>query len=104
MSIAYSQNHDAYVVAALFDSLDDPVVALGDGRVLFPDAGLTFDAHPDAGVLCAVVHPTGLGIVTGGDDGRVVWTTKDSCPIELVAHKGLWIDAMAAAPQGQVIA
>ena len=104
MSIAYSQNHDAYVVAALFDSLDEPIVALADGQVVFPDAGKTFDAHPNASILSAVIHPTGLGIITGGDDGRVVWTTRDSGPIELAAHKGLWIDAIASAPQGQVIA
>ena len=104
MTIAYTQAFDAYVVAALFDALDDPVVALADGRVHFPDADKTFDAHPGAGILAAVLHPTGLGIITGGDDGRVVWTSKDAGPIELAAHKGAWIDVLAAAPEGQVIA
>ncbi len=104
MTIAYSKTFDSYVVAALFDSLDEPIIALGDGRVLFPDADQAFDAHPNAGVLCAIVHPAGLGIITGGDDGRVVWTTKESGPIELAAHKGAWIDAIAAATDGQVIA
>ena len=104
MTIAYTQTFDAYVVAALFDALDDPIVALADGRVHFPDAGSTFDAHPGAGILAAVLHPTGLGIITGGDDGRVVWTSKDAGPIELAVHKGAWIDVLAAAPEGQVIA
>lgn len=104
MTIAYTQAFDAYVVAALFDALDDPIVALADGRVVFPDSGKSHDAHPKAGILCAVVHPTGLGVITGGDDGRVVWTSKDAGPIELAAHKGTWIDAIAAAPEGQVIA
>lgn len=104
MSFAYSQNFDSYVVSALFDLLDEPIVALGDGRVVFPDSDAVFDAHPNAGILSAVVHPTGLGIVTGGDDGRVVWTTKDTGPVELAAHKGAWIDAIAAAPEAQVIA
>ncbi len=96
--------YDAYVVAALFDTLDDPVAGLSDGRVVFPDHDVVFDAHPDAGVLCAVIHPTGLGVITGGDDGRVVWTTRDSGPIELASHKGAWIERIAVASEGQVIA
>ena len=104
MPFALQKNFDAYVVAALFDTLDDPVVALGDGRVVFPEADKSFDAHPNAGILTAAIHPTGLGIITGGDDGRVVWTTKDSGPIELAVHKGKWIDVLTVAPEGQVIA
>ena len=104
MTIAYTKSFDAYVVAAVFDALDDPVVALADGRVHFPDADKTFDAHPNAGILCAALHPTGLGIITGGDDGRVVWTSKDAGAIELAAHKGAWIDVLAVAAEGQVIA
>ena len=104
MSITYSQSFESYVVATLFDALDDPVVALGDGRVVFPDADKTYDAHPNAGILSAVSHPTGLGIITGGDDGRVVWTSKDAGPIELAAYKGAWIDAIAVAGENQVIA
>ena len=99
-----TKTYGAYVVAALFDTLDDPVAVLADGRVVFPDDDKSFDAHPNAGILCAAVHPTGLGVITGGDDGRVVWTTRDTGPVELAAHKGAWIDAIAAAPEGQIIA
>ncbi|MBW8882644.1 MAG: WD40 repeat domain-containing protein, partial [Asticcacaulis sp.] len=104
MTYAYHKSLDAYVVAALFDALDEPIVALGDGRVVFPDLEAEFDAHPNAGILSAAIHPTGLGIITGGDDGRVVWTTKDSGPIELAAHKGAWIDVLTVAPEGQTVA
>ncbi|ESQ85806.1 hypothetical protein AEAC466_01115 [Asticcacaulis sp. AC466] len=104
MTFAYQKSFESYVVAALFDALDDPIVALGDGRIVFPDADKVFDAHPNAGVLSAVVHPAGLGIITGGDDGRVVWTSKDAGPIELARHPGAWIDVVAVAPEGQVIA
>ncbi|ESQ92713.1 hypothetical protein ABAC460_02470 [Asticcacaulis sp. AC460] len=104
MTIAYSKSFDSYVVSALFDALDEPIVALADGRVIFPDLDAEFESHPNAGILAAVIHPTGLGIITGGDDGRVVWTTKDSGPIELAAHKGAWIDSIAAASEGQTIA
>ncbi|MDV6331641.1 WD40 repeat domain-containing protein [Asticcacaulis sp. 201] len=104
MTFAYQKSFESYVVAALFDALDDPIVALGDGRIVFPDADKVFDAHPNAGVLSAVIHPTGLGVITGGDDGRVVWTSKDAGPIELARHPGAWIDVVAVAPEGQVIA
>ena len=104
MTFAYQKSFDSYVVSALFDALDEPVVALGDGRVVFPDSDKEYNAHPNAGILSAVIHPTGLGVITGGDDGRVVWTSKDAGPIELAAHKGAWIDVIAAAPEGQVIA
>ncbi len=104
MTYAYTKSFDSYVVAALFDTVEEAVVALADGRIVFPDADAEFDAHPNSGILSAVIHPTGLGIITGGDDGRVVWTTKDTGPIELAAHKGAWIDVMAVAPEGQVIA
>ncbi|ESQ93428.1 WD40 repeat domain-containing protein [Asticcacaulis benevestitus] len=104
MTFAYQNSFDSYVVAALFDTLGEPVVALADGRVVFPEADARYDAHPDASILSAVIHPTGLGVITGGDDGRVVWTTKEAGPIELASHKGAWIDVIAVAPEGQVIA
>ena len=79
-----TKSYDEFVVAALFDTVDEAIVALGDGRVVFPDSDKSFEAHPNAGLLTAVVHPTGVGIITGGDDGRVVWTTKESGSVELV--------------------
>lgn len=99
-----TKSYDEFVVAALFDTVDEAIVALGDGRVVFPDSDKSFEAHPNAGLLTAVVHPTGVGVITGGDDGRVVWTTKESGPVELAVHKGAWIDRIAVAGDAQVIA
>lgn len=104
MPFAYEKHFDEYVVAALFDSADEPVAALGDGRVVFPDADATFEAHPNGGILSAAIHPSGVGIVTGGDDGRVVWTTKESGPVELFAAKGAWFDALAVSDAALLIA
>lgn len=104
MTFAYQKSFDAFVVSALFDTVDEAVVALGDGRVVFPDSDVEFEAHPNAGILCGVIHPTGVGIITGGDDGRLVWTAKETGPVELVAHKGAWIDVLTVAPDGQIIA
>jgi len=104
MPFAFETNYNAFVVAALFDEVNEAVVALADGRVIFPDLKKDFSAHPDAGLLCAALHPTGVGLVSGGDDGRVVWTTPDTGPIELAHHKGAWIDAIACASEGQLVA
>ena len=61
---------DAQVTAALFDATS-AVFALGDGSVRFE--GGEFSAAHDGAILCAAVHPSGDGVVTGGDDGRVIW-------------------------------
>ncbi|WKL58143.1 WD40 repeat domain-containing protein [Asticcacaulis sp. ZE23SCel15] len=104
MTFAVQNNYGSYVVSALFDAADEAIVALSDGRVVFVDVDMSFDAHPNFGILCAVVHPTGVGIVTGGDDGRVVWTTKDSQPIELLSIKGAWFDSVAVNAEAMLLA
>ncbi len=106
----YSQqmNHsfDAYVAAALFpksgsDGVFTPVFALGDGTVRFGDTS-TVHAHEGA-VLCAAPHPSGDGVVTGGDDGRVVWSRSSGA--ETIADlKGKWIDALDVSAESGLIA
>jgi WD40 repeat protein len=101
-------NHsfDAYVAAALFPrkgsgTISEPIFALGDGAVHFPDRQ-TVQAH-DGVVLCAAPHPSGEGIVTGGDDGRVVWSRPSHA--EEIAHlKGKWIDALDTSTESGLIA
>ncbi|MFT3996335.1 MAG: WD40 repeat domain-containing protein [Asticcacaulis sp.] len=104
MPFAFEKNFNEYVIAALFDSADEPIAVLSDGRVVFPDAEAEFAAHPNAGALSAVIHPSGVGVVTGGDDGRVVWTTKESGPIELFSAKGAWFDVVTACEAAMLIA
>ncbi len=94
---------DAYVTAALFERSGGAVFALGDGTVRFED-GTSVAAHPDAGALCAVAHPSGDGIVTGGDDGRLVWTTKAGGAKLLAEVKGKWIETVAASAASGLIA
>jgi WD40 repeat protein len=93
---------DAYVTAALFDRSGAAAFALGDGTVRF-ESGEVLDAHPNGAVLSACVHPSGDGIVTGGDDGRVVWSRPSGLE-ELAAMKGRWIDAVAASAESKLIA
>jgi hypothetical protein len=91
---------DAYVAAALFVK-EGAAFALGDGTVRF-ESGETVRAH-DGAVLCAAPHPTGSGLVTGGDDGRLVWS-RPSGADEIADLKGRWIDAVDAHPATGLIA
>lgn len=92
---------DAQITAALFDA-SGAVFALGDGSVRFEDR-TRVEAH-DGAILSACVHPSGRGIVTGGDDGQVVWSRRDEEPVVLATQKNQWIDAVDAAPASGLIA
>ena len=93
---------DAYVAAALFPkSGSDAVFALGDGSVRFGEAA-SVQAH-DGAVLCAALHPSGEGVLTGGDDGRLVWS-RPSGAEEIANLKGKWIDALDVSAESGLIA
>jgi WD40 repeat protein len=93
---------DAYVTAALFDRHGQAMFALGDGTVRFED-GTVAEAHPDGAAQCACGHPSGEGLLTGGDDGRVVWTRASGAE-PLGRIEGRWIDAIASSAQSGLIA
>jgi WD40 repeat protein len=90
----------AYVTAVLFDG-GQAVFALGDGEVAW-QGGERKAAHGGA-VLCAAPHPSGEGILTGGDDGALVWS-RGGAVQTLASVPGRWIDALAASPQSGLIA
>jgi WD40 repeat protein len=92
---------NAYVTAALFDAAGHAAFALGDGTVRF-DAGETVEAH-DGAVLAAAVHPSGQGLVTGGDDGRLVWSQPGEAR-ELAKLPGRWIESVAGSAESKLIA
>jgi WD40 repeat protein len=99
---------DAYVTAALIDRSGRAAFALGDGTVRFEHPGgyVTLEAHGGV-VLCACAHPSGNGLITGGDDGRVVWSRIEGEEVAasvLGEVKGRWIDAVAASPASGLIA
>jgi len=95
-----THTYDAQVTAALFDDVS-AVFALGDGSVRFE--GGEFSAAHDGAVLCAAVHPSGDGVVTGGDDGRVIWHRRGEAGV-LATAKGQWIDAIDASAESGLIA
>ncbi len=74
--------------------------ALGDGTVRFP-GGEAVQAHEGV-VLSAALHPSGEGVVTGGDDGRVVWS-RPGGGTEIAKVRG-WIDALDASAESGLIA
>jgi WD40 repeat protein len=79
-----------------------PVLALGDGCVLF--AGATEEkriaAHPDAAILVAA--KSGATLATGGDDGRIALIDGDGAVRQIAHEKGKWIDAIAGRADGAV--
>ena len=93
---------DAYVVDARFDVSGRAMFALGDGTVRFED-GTTIDAHPNGSVQSACAHPSGEGVITGGDDGRVVWSRPSGA--ELIGEiRNRWIDAVASSGASGLVA
>ena len=92
---------DAYVTAAAFQKDGAAAFALGDGTVRF-EGGAVQEAHGGA-VLSAALHPSGEGLVTGGDDGRVLWS-RASAVTEIGAERGAWIDALATSAASGLIA
>jgi WD40 repeat protein len=92
---------DAYVTQALFETDGEAAFALGDGQVRW-ERGAAQGAH-DGAALAAERHPTGEGVISGGDDGRLVWSRRDGT--ELLAEvKGRWIESLAVQPGAGLIA
>lgn len=91
---------DAFVTDILFDA-GGAAFALGDGQVRWED-GAAVQAH-DGAILTAAAHPTGEGVLTGGDDGRLVWSRAQG-PQMIAEAPGKWIDALAVSPGASLIA
>ncbi len=85
---------------------EDCAFALGDGHVVIVQGEDTrrVAAH-DGAILCAASHPTGAGLLTGGDDGRIALTRMDGETRTFAALGRKWIDHLAvSAASGLVIA
>lgn len=96
-----SLSFDAFVTAALFDAGGEAVFALGDGHVRW--VGGAAQTPHDGPVLAAVRHPTAEGVITGGDDGRLVWSRRDGTQL-LAEVKGRWVEAVDAQPGASLVA
>ena len=91
---------DAYVTDVLFTA-GRAAFALGDGTLAW-ESGERAEAH-DGVILCAAPHPSGEGLITGGDDGRVVVSDPEGGH-ELADFGGRWIDALATSPESGLLA
>ena len=91
---------DAYVTEIIFDRAGRAWFALGDGTIA-GETGERVSAH-DGAVLAAAAHPSGEGVVSGGDDGRLVWTRDGEAKV-LAEIKGRWIDAVASSTASGLI-
>ncbi len=91
---------DAQVTAIVFDGTG-AIFAFGDGSVRFEDGA--FSAAHDGAILCAVSHPSGDGVLTGGGDGRLIWHRRGEAGV-LATAKGQWIDAVDASAESGLIA
>ena len=91
----------AHVVAIVWLGRS-PAFALGDGTALIAGIGeeTRVTLHPDAGILAAAGDRAGL--VTGGDDGRVVRLSPAGEAREVGTAAGKWIDAVALGPGGAI--
>src|SRR5918912_1183766 len=76
--------------------------ALGDGTVRFADLAndiVSVAAHRGA---CLTLAPASNGVLTGGDDGRLVRTGADGAGETLAEAKGRWIEHVVAGPSDAV--
>ena len=96
-----STTYDAQVTAALFDDAG-AIFALGDGSVRFE--GGEYSAAHDGAILCAVIHPSGDGVITGGDDGRLIWHRRGDAGVLATSANSQWIDAVDASAESGLIA
>ena len=91
---------EAYVTDIIADR-GRAAFALGDGTIAWED-GARVAAH-DGAILCAAAHPSGEGVITGGDDGWLVHSVEAGArPLAEVPRR--WIDALAASPVSGLIA
>jgi WD40 repeat protein len=100
MNKLFASDFGAFVVEVLFTRFGAAFV-MADGSVRFA-SGESFEAH-DGAALCAVAHPSGEGVISGGDDGKVMLTTPAGST-ELADLGGKWIDALAVSGDSNLLA
>lgn len=84
---------------------DSCLFALGDGQVVSLSGGefARTQAH-DGAILCAALHPDGMRLLTGGDDGRLAVSAPGGGSETLAQLGRKWIDHVAAHASGLIVA
>jgi len=92
---------DAFVTGIAEDR-GQAAFGLGDGTVRWADGAMT-EVH-DGAILRMAAHPSGEGVITGGDDGRLLWSRSGRATNLLAETKMGWIDALAVSRESGLIA
>ena len=80
--------------------------ALGDGRIWWADPAdvaaklVEPSVAHDGALLAAAIRPDGKGLVSGGDDGRLVRSAPGEDPVEVAKVPRKWISAVATDAAG----
>ena len=79
-----------------------PILVMADGRLSLAQSGQTLitQPHDEASILLSCV--TSEGVVTAGEDGKLMNTTFDGTTTELADNKGRWVDALTAGPSNSL--
>ena len=80
---------------------DVPVFALASGHVVRLDHG-THRHELHDGLLAASLTWDGQGLITGGEDGKVMQLSTDGTETTLRPAARKWVSAVACGPQGAV--
>jgi WD40 repeat protein len=90
---------DAWVVAALPLEGGTTGFALADGSLRLMDAhGTVHTIAAHDGACLAAAPDIGGGVLSGGDDGRLVAVAADGTVAEIARFKGKWVDHVACHP------
>jgi WD40 repeat protein len=84
---------------------DEAWIGLGSGSIVVEtpaDHRSMFAVH-DGAILCAAPHPDGSGVLTGGDDGRLVLTRPDGTNSEFGNFGSLWVEHLAASKESGIV-
>lgn len=85
----------AFVTAACFTANSAPAFALGDGTIQFKATAWTsIPAHKGA-ILSMAPAPVGGGVITGGDDGKLLTITPGDEIRELASFGSKWVEHVA---------
>jgi WD40 repeat protein len=93
-----AQDLGAWVIGAVFGRDGGCAFALGDGTVRLADGWRTVTVHD--GACLSLAADAKDGVITGGDDGRLMRVAPDGTTIELAKYGSKWVDHVAAHETG----
>jgi WD40 repeat protein len=75
-----------------------PVLVLADGQLRLGVGDKAHALSPHKGAPILLSCSSGTGLVTGGEDGKIMALDADGTITEIADNKGRWVDALAAGP------